>query len=68
MFFFSISLSVFCRVMWIIINVNPNRMHIFLFNCLGLLYLFSFGGWAWGCCYPETAKIRIEIYIFVIDC
>lgn len=30
--------------MWIIINVNPNRMHIILFKCLGLLYLFSLGG------------------------
>lgn len=45
--------------MWII-NVNPNMMHIFIFKCLGLLYLFSFGGG--GVMYPETATIRIEIY------
>lgn len=47
-FFPSFSLFGFCRVMWINIHVNPNRMHIFLFKCLGLLYLFSFGGWAGG--------------------
>lgn len=62
----SFSLFLFCRVMWIIINVNPNMMHIFFFffKCLGLLYLlFSFqGGRGGGVMYPETATIRIEIY------
>lgn len=48
--------------MWIIINVNPNMMHIFIFKCLGLLYLFSLGGGVGGVMYPETATIRIEIY------
>lgn len=48
--------------MWIIINVNPNMMHIVIFKCLDLLYLFSLGGGGGYVIYPETATIRIEIY------
>lgn len=58
----STCLFLFCRVMWTIIDVNPNIMHILIFKCLGLLYLFSFGGWDGYVMYPETATIRIEIY------
>lgn len=45
----SFSLFLFCRVMWIIINVNPNMMHIFFFFlnvwvCFIYCFLFKGGG------------------------
>lgn len=45
LFFFTgfISNCLFCRIMWIIINVNPDMMHICFF-LIGLLYLFYFQG------------------------
>lgn len=43
------SVYLFCRVMWIIINVNANMMHISIFICFGfaLFIVFVF----WGGCY-----------------
>lgn len=42
-----------------IINVNPDVMHILFFNSLGLLYLFSFLGLEVLC---NLRLLRIEIY------
>lgn len=55
MCFFSHHSVCFYRVMWIIIDVNPNRTHI-LNVWLCFIYCFPSGGlWV-------TAAVRIDIY------
>lgn len=54
-------LFLFCRVMWIIINVNPNMMHIFFFFLMFgfALFIVFFSGVGVLCI---LRLLRIEIY------